>query len=157
VRKTDGLTLIELLIALTIFGILSSLVVSSLTGSFQLTRQSRVTLRATTHVQRAIEEVRGQWRVPHKYDHACVDVFELTPAPSEGIALRTRFIDLDSNANPRPGNQEKEVTNPRTCSDRASDVCESAMKRLTVVAVDAKQPEQVLAQAVLDINCPNRP
>jgi prepilin-type N-terminal cleavage/methylation domain-containing protein len=155
VRRIDGLTLIEILVSLALMGILTSFVVSSLTSSMGVTRQSRTALDATTNVQRLVEEVRGQWLEPRKFDDGCVEDVVLNPPNANRMSLTMRFENFDANL--QSLHTEKEVVISNACSRTALEVCEAPIKRLTVTARDTAAPTRVLAQVVLDINCPVRP
>ena len=57
-----GLTIIELLIAMVLLGVLATAVLAPLTGLFQMTGRSSQTLNATTQAQEIVEYIQGQWR-----------------------------------------------------------------------------------------------
>jgi type II secretory pathway pseudopilin PulG len=101
VRRIEGLTIIEVLIALSLLGVMTSLIVSSLTGSFALTRDSRRTLDATTNLQRIVEEIRGQWRQRGFYNAGCVKNVHLNPANAAflSVSVESRTLEL-STTNP---------------------------------------------------------
>lgn len=68
----DGFTLIEILMALLLLGVLILAVLAPLTGLFGLTRQSVRQTDATALAQAVMEDVRGQWQNWGKYDARCV-------------------------------------------------------------------------------------
>ncbi|WP_264776063.1 prepilin-type N-terminal cleavage/methylation domain-containing protein [Deinococcus aetherius] len=69
---TDGFTIIEILVALLLIGVLVLVVLAPLTGLFGLTRQSMRQTDATALAQGVMEDIRGQWQNWDKYDAACV-------------------------------------------------------------------------------------
>lgn len=71
-QNEDGFTLIEILIALVLVGVLVLVVLAPLTGLFGLTRQSVRQTDATGLAQSVMEDVRGQWQNWGKYDAGCV-------------------------------------------------------------------------------------
>jgi prepilin-type N-terminal cleavage/methylation domain-containing protein len=157
VRRTDALTLIEILVSLALLGILSSFVVSSLTSSMGVTRQSRSTLDATTTVQRIVEEVRGQWLEPRKFDAGCVEDVVLEPPNTSRLSVKVKQQDLNDNLEPIANRREEDVVVATACDRTVRDVCDPMIKRLTVTARDAADATRVLSQVVLDIDCPVRP
>lgn len=61
-RTSKGFSLIEMLAATVILGVLITAVLAPLTQLFQNTGRSGQTLRVTTQAQELIEYVRGQWQ-----------------------------------------------------------------------------------------------
>ena len=57
-----GLTIVELLVAAVLLGVLATAVLAPLTGLFQMTGRSSQTLTATTQAQEVVEYIQGQWR-----------------------------------------------------------------------------------------------
>jgi prepilin-type N-terminal cleavage/methylation domain-containing protein len=154
--QTKGLTLIEILIALVMLGVMVSFIASSLAGSFQLTRESRKTLDATANAQRIIEEIKGQWRAPALYDNACADL-TLTPQTSSFMTTTITQQNYNVNATPVTATTPANVTISSTCPATASATCASPIKRIFVTTTETGTPTKVLARATLDVDCPVRP
>ena len=90
-----GFTLIEVLVATMILGLIITAVLGPLTGMFGLTRKSMSQTDATSVAQATLEDVRGQWLNWSKYDAGCVtgDAFPTTVgvsvmgwAPTTGVS-----------------------------------------------------------------------
>ena len=58
----QGLTLVELLVAMVLLGVLATAILAPLTGLFRMTAESTRTLSATAQAQEVIEHVQAQWR-----------------------------------------------------------------------------------------------
>lgn len=71
-RPTEGFTIIEVLIAVTLLSIIVLVVMASLTGSFRLSGNTTLQSVATNRAQATIEAVRGQWQSLTPYDAACM-------------------------------------------------------------------------------------
>lgn len=61
-KSNDGFSLIEMLVATVLMGILITVVLAPLAGLFKSTATSGQRLRVTTQAQEITEYVRGQWR-----------------------------------------------------------------------------------------------
>lgn len=145
-----GLTLIEILIALALLGILVSFVVSSLAGSFQITRENRKSLDATTTAQRVIEDIRGQWNGSRAvYNTGCATL-TLQPPNATYMTLSAKSSTLDATAT--TAGTAGDVTACGTLSTVTT--CVSAMKRVVVTAVDSSNTTRILARVTLDVVCP---
>jgi type II secretory pathway pseudopilin PulG len=163
VRRIEGLTIIEVLIALSLLGVMTSLIVSSLTGSFALTRDSRRTLDATTNLQRIVEEIRGQWRQRGFYNAGCVKNLHLNPANAAflSVSVESRTLEL-STTNPADSvlpvtaktaqNVPTSSCQPSAAQNTAS--CVSAVRRVRVLASNPLENNRELARIELDIVCP---
>jgi prepilin-type N-terminal cleavage/methylation domain-containing protein len=151
--ETRGLTLIEILIALVMLGVLVSFIVSSLASSFQLNRESRKSLDATANAQRIIEEIRGQWETPALYDNACVNL-TLTPETSSFMSTTITQKDYNVDATPVNASAPTNITVSAACSGTALAACSSPMKRVFVTSTDVAVPTKILARATLDVICP---
>ena len=153
-RHNKGLTLIEIIIALALLGILVSFVVSSLAGSFQVTRENRKSLDATTTTQRILENVRGQWDSRAVYNTGCANVV-LTPTNANFMTLSANQQELTPAAVPTATPPAALTTPCGTLS--ATTACVSPMKRVVVVAVDSADATRTLSRVTLDIVCPVNP
>lgn len=94
-RHAEGFTLIEILVAISVLGVLLVVVTNLFLSSARLNTQSRSTLNQTTVAQRLMESVQGAWAVADSvnYDKACAPV----TIPS---GFTVRYIDLNSRATP---------------------------------------------------------
>ena len=149
-HSTLGLTLIEILIALALLGVLVSFVVSSLAGSFQITRENRKSLDATTTAQRIIEDIRGQWSGSRAiYNTGCATL-TLQPANATYMTLSAKSSTLDATAT-----TAGTAADVNTCGTISTvTTCVSAMKRVVVTAVDSSNTARTLARVTLDVVCP---
>ena len=59
---TKGLTLVELLVAIAVFGVVMTVLIGPLVQSLGMTRESSDTLSLNTRGKSVLESVRGQWR-----------------------------------------------------------------------------------------------
>ncbi len=115
----QGLTLVELLVAMVLLGVLATAILAPLTGLFRMTAESTRTLGATAQAQEVIEHVQAQWRAypsardpqnptpqevrsaaahrasRSRYARNCV---ENLPDPSEGFEVKVSVWALDADA-----------------------------------------------------------
>ena len=154
--RSRGLTLIEILIALSLLGIMTGFVVSSLAGSFQINRASQRTLEATAAVQRVLEEVRGQWQNRTLYDDSCAAV-DLSPDASTFLTLTATRLNLTLSASASTGATPMDITTTgcSTAPPTSGDICLATkrMQRVLVTALDNTDSNRKLASASLDIVC----
>lgn len=153
-QHSKGLTLIEIIIALALLGILVSFVVSSLAGSFQVTRENRKSLDATTTTQRILEDVRGQWNSRATYNTGCANLV-LTPANATFMTLSANQQELTAAA-VATATPSAALTTPCGALS-ATTTCVSPMKRVVVVAVDSTNTTRTLSRVTLDVVCPVNP
>lgn len=149
-RPRAGLTLIEILIALALLGVMVSFVVSSLVGSFQITRENRKSIDATTTAQRIVEDIRGQWRDRATFNTGCAGV-TLNSANTSYMAVTANQQNL-TQAAVLSGTSSAVTTPCGTLS--AGTTCSTPMKRIVVVATDSATPTRTLARVTLDVLCP---
>lgn len=78
-QRTQGFTLVELLVAIALFGVLLAVLIPSITALLGINRSSERQLSSTTVAQRVVEDIKGAW--------------QLTPLASDtqGKAVRGRF------------------------------------------------------------------
>ena len=144
-KSTRGFTLIEMLAATVILGVLITVVLGPLGQLFQNTRRNDQALQATTQAQELVENIRGQWQSypaatvtnadgsttdtnlskrtesQRRYDKTCY-----TPLPTvAGLTRTTEVRALDRSA--APGNV------------LALTVCDSAPVSATVVPPPMKR------------------
>lgn len=163
-QTTDGFTLVELLAAIVIMGLLITAVLAPLTSLFRQTATSTQTLQATTQAQGALETIRGQWRSPPTpsspdqsirtvndaarntvraaYDRTC---YTLPTAPS-GVSVVVTVQALN-----RSGSVGASQT--RNCGGSAPAASAvPVMKRVTVTTTVANR-----TQATLSVDIPRPP
>lgn len=165
-----GLTVVEMLVATALLGVLATVILAPLTGLFQMTAQSTQTLSVTTHAQEVMEYVQGQWRSypvaqnpldpspqevrneaahrrsQERYAQTCLERFPETPS------------DLDVRVSAWELGRDADVVRELTVHRR--QVCGSAaatnpppMKRITVM-VEAKSEAASTVSLTVDIPKP---
>lgn len=102
----QGFTLIEILVAIALMGILTAVLTATLTGSLNLNRQAQRQLDTTTGVQQVLESVRGAWTVPDNYNKACA------PSMTVPAGYTLRFVNLSTRA--EPIKQDNTIASPAT-------------------------------------------
>lgn len=90
----QGFTLVEILVAIALLGILAAVLTATLTGALGLNRQAQKQIDTASQVQGVVEHIRNAWTVQDSYDRACVPNLSL---PS-GYTLK--FVNLSSRAQP---------------------------------------------------------
>ena len=140
---------------MSLLAIMTGFVVSSLAGSFQITRASRKALEATASVQRIVEEVRGQWQLRDRFNLFCA-VVDLTPDASPFLTLTATSLNLTSSAGTVTGAtpQNLVTTGCAVAAVSPAPACTAAMRRVVVTAIDSTDSNKVLANATLDVVCP---
>lgn len=159
--SNKGLTIIELLIAMVLLGVLMTAILTPLTGLFQMTGQSTQTLNATTQGQEIVEYIQGQWRSyppaqnpsdpnaqalqrsQNRYAQTCVDNY---PSVRDGLDVTVTVWALDSDAN-----EDGTLTFRETCGS-AGAANPPAMKRVNV-SVTTSDPNSA-ASLTVDIPRP---
>lgn len=149
-RGEAGFTIIEVLVALTLFAVIILVVLTPLTGLFGLNQRTTGQVSATNLTQRAIEQVRGQWLRNVRYDKACID----TALPS-GVTVTTQGEDLSGNLIGSVINLTAPTPNPNvsaTCSTTPATATQTnnapPLRRLTVTAtVNGSSSTQTLEVA----------
>ena len=92
--RTQGFTLVEILVAIALLGILAAVLTATLTGALGLNRQAQKQLDTTSQVQGVLENVRNAWAVQDSYDRACA------PSLSKPDGYTVTFVNLSSRAEP---------------------------------------------------------
>lgn len=141
---------------MSLLAIMTGFVVSSLAGSFQITRASRKALDATASVQRVIEEVRGQWRTRDLYNPFCATI-DLTPDAAPFLTLTATNLSLTASAGTvTAATPQNLLVTGCAVAPFASPApaCTAAMRRVVVTAIDNTDGNKVLANATLDVVCP---
>ncbi|MDP9764827.1 PulJ/GspJ family protein [Deinococcus enclensis] len=96
-RTADGFTVVEILVAIAVFGVLAAVLTTTLVGSLDLNRRSQQSLDATSRAQLVMEGVRGAWNLADSmsYDRACAPTSVTVPA---GVTVQ--YQNLDSRGEP---------------------------------------------------------
>ena len=90
-RTRKGLTLVELLVAIVVFGIAMTVLLMPLTQSFRMTRATTDSLSLNTQAQNILESIRGQWRsYPLDLSQPLASAANIQAATDNGLS-RNRF------------------------------------------------------------------
>lgn len=92
--RQQGFTVLEILVAIALLGILATVLTATLTGSLSLNRQAQRQLDTTSNAQQVLENVRNAWSVQSNYDNACA------PGLNVPTGYTVKFINLSSRAQP---------------------------------------------------------
>jgi prepilin-type N-terminal cleavage/methylation domain-containing protein len=157
VRRTDGLTLIEILIALTMLAIMITFIVQSLAGSFQLTRDNRRALDASAATQRLLEDIRGQWQSRTLFNENCA-VLTLNPANSTfmNITAQVGTLPLGNSTTVPAVTYTNMTTSGCSTPPALTPACGTDMKRVVVTATSTPGTTE-LSRVTLDVPCPENP
>ncbi len=166
-----GLTIVELLIATALLGLLITVVVAPLTDLFQMTGRSTRTLSGTTRAQETIEDIQGQWRAypavrdplnptpqetrneaayrrsKARYARTCLADF---PAAPEGLEVEVRVWELGRNAD---AGAELSVKRGQTCGGGPLPD-PPPMKRVTVTVTADNDGDAETVSLTVDIPRP---
>ncbi len=92
--RTQGFTIVEVLVAIALFAIVVLVVVVPLTGLFGLTKKSTTQVSATNLAQQWLEQVKGQWQNQSTYTQACITTL---PGATSGVTIAIRDEDAQGN------------------------------------------------------------
>lgn len=84
-----GFTLVEVLVAIALFGILMAVLIPSITALLGINRQGERQLNTTTQAQQVIESVKGAWQSAASYDSNCAPGLTL---PTD-VTLKSQTLD----------------------------------------------------------------
>ena len=157
----QGLTIVELLIAMVLLGLLATTLLAPLTGLFEMTGRSGQTLGTTAHAQAVMEHIQGQWRsYPRaqnptspsvqdarnmaaqqrssaRYAQTCTSDFPATP---EGLKIEIQAWALDSDAN-----QDAALTFSEACGGVSPAMSPPPMTRINVRVVSGETTTSLTA------------
>ncbi|PNY81529.1 type IV pilus modification PilV family protein [Deinococcus koreensis] len=144
--RQAGFTLIEVMVATMILGVIITAVLGPLTGMFGLTRKSMAQTDATSVAQATLEDVRGQWLNWGKYDAGCVtgDAFPATVTVS--VQNLDTQLGLVGSATPLTRSTLAAClgsTGPRT---DPAPTTSPALRRLTVTATVGGRPSTLVTE-----------
>jgi prepilin-type N-terminal cleavage/methylation domain-containing protein len=149
VRRTEGLTIIELLVAMAILAILLGAIVQPITQTFQISGNTNRQLAATTHAQRIVERFKAANQ--SNFDQDCIelqgsetsDQFFRTNASNDfSVSAQVTYLDAAASTTGTP------VTLSATCSGTPST---APLKRLIVTV---SQSGKQYARIIVDIPRP---
>jgi len=134
--RADGFSLIEVMIAIVILGILLAAILQPLGSLFRMSSSSRDLLERTTQAQQVAERVMREWQDPDKFERACLDL-DTNPLPSN-VTVSSRPLDLQ--AQPQAG-----YAYVASCPQPPSP---AALRRLVVVVSGGEGPD---AEIIVDV------
>lgn len=125
-RSQQGFTLIEVLVAIALFGILLAVLIPSITALLGINRRGEQQLSTTTQAQQLIESVKGAWQDAAAYNSNCVPGLALPTGVTATVQSRT----LDSRAGTPGALVNIELS--ATCSSAPSSVPPMRQVQVTV-------------------------
>lgn len=81
-EREQGFTLVELLVAIALFGVLLAVLIPSITALLGINRSSERQLDSTTVAQRIVEDIKGAWQTPGRFYTGCVPGLSLPAGTS---------------------------------------------------------------------------
>ncbi|UQN05552.1 type II secretion system protein J [Deinococcus sp. QL22] len=116
-----GFTIIEVLVSIMLLSIIVLVILTPLSGLFNMTRRSDQQIAATQVAQRTLETIRGEWLSGARYRQACVSapIPQMTPP----IAVNVQSLD-------REGSVTTTAALKTTCGTAADD---PPLRRIQVV------------------------
>jgi prepilin-type N-terminal cleavage/methylation domain-containing protein len=147
VRRTDGVTIVELLVAMAILGILLSLIVQPITSIFQVTNNSNRQLTGTSQAQRIVERFKGIGF--DAFDRNCVPLLgnetnqtDLIPST---VTARVQYLNPDASTTGTP----VDLVASTNCAALTQVTNQTTqLKRLSVTVV---QGSQTSARIIVDV------
>ncbi|GHF74829.1 type II secretion system protein [Deinococcus ficus] len=103
----QGFTIVEILVAIAVFGILAAVLTATLTGALDLNRRNQQSLSATSRAQLVMEGVRGAWNLSDSasYDRACAP----DTVVRDGVSVQ--YQNLDTRGEPLNATKSNVVFN----------------------------------------------
>jgi prepilin-type N-terminal cleavage/methylation domain-containing protein len=150
-RTESGLTIVELLVAMAILGVLLSVIVGPITSLFQITNNSNRQLAGTAQAQRIIERFKSVRRAG--FDRNCVTLLtgETSAALlSTSVTAQVQYLNADASVDTARGTASL-VANTDCLTAGAADSPVATLKRLTLSII---QGSQTSARVVIDIPRP---
>ena len=139
-QRTDGFSLIEVLAATVILGVLITVVLAPLTNLFKQTGKSGETLQTSTQAQEVLEAIKGQWRTP-----PTPSTTDASTRTSNDAARNSARMNYDLSCYPgvtvpatatvviRPVDRDGVAGSPLTCATAVPAISTiPVMKRITV-------------------------
>lgn len=103
-QRTQGFTLIEVLVSVAVLAVLAAVLTATLTGALGLNRQAQQQLGTATQAQQLLEQVRGAWADRSLYERACAPVTIPSGYSVQFQSLDTRGNVLGTGAAAAPAN-----------------------------------------------------
>ena len=120
------MTLLEVLSAILLLGILLAVSVPILVGLLGLSGKSGTQLGSSVSAQRTIEKIKGAWQIRGCYDNNIVPGLDIT-----GLTLT--IVDLDSRAQiPSPATTSPNPSPAASCASATPPGVVASMRRVTV-------------------------
>jgi len=132
VRARDGLTLIEVLIAVSILAVLMLSVSQGLLPLFRQTRRTQLEVQANQQAERVLEAIRTAWTAYDKYEKTCAPL-----TLPEGVTVSVRALDK----NARPVADLRFFTD---CAQASRDANPIPAKRVRVRYISGDRMQRVL-------------
>lgn len=129
-RGEQGFTLVEVLVAIALFGILLAVLIPSITALLGINRRGEAQLTSATQAQQVVESVKGAWQNDAFYSSNCAPSLTL-PA---GVTAKSQPL------NSRAGNPGTliDIVRSATCP-LPSATTPPAMRRIKVSAGSGPQ------------------
>lgn len=135
-NRSVGFSLIEVVIATLILGVLLAAILTPIGGLFRMNKSSQQTLSNTTLAQQVAERIVGEWTDVAKFEGACLDLTS-DPLPG-GVTVQVR--ELDDQAAPTGAYQ-----NLGGCPQTASN---APIKRVRIRAAAGGPAAEVVVDVV---------
>lgn len=123
-RFEQGFTLIEVLVAIALFGILLAVLIPSITALLGINRQGEVQLTSATQAQQVIESVKGAWQDAAVYSSNCAPSLILPT----GVTAKSQPLDSRAGS---PGTLT-DISRAAPCPAAAAPV--PPMRRIQITA-----------------------
>lgn len=119
----QGFTIIEILVAIAIIGVLTVVLSSTLIGTLGLNRDSQLQLDSATAAQQVMENIKGNWNTADdvNYDRVCAAII----LPTGSTA---KFINLDSRGKPLVLNDSGTPIKTSGCPSQPLNLVPSTMQ-----------------------------
>lgn len=150
-KHTQGFTIIEILVAIALLGILTAVLTSMLTGTLTLNRSSQTQLEKTSKAQQVIESIRGSWEAVggSNFDRICVQNY----TPPAGFTATWQNLDSRANIITGAGSGSGNVLfisgNTPLCSSKSVTATTPVMRRVTVTSGTSGEQNITLVLDVL--------
>lgn len=130
-RQEEGFTLVEVLVAIALFGILLTVLIPGITALLGVSRKSEQQLGSATVAQRVLEDVKGAWQTQDAFDRNCVPNLSL---PDTDTTAKSQTLNSRAGGSGTPVDIVKTASCPTLASSSPALVSGQppAMRRVTV-------------------------